>query len=37
MKLKFSDLWRWEGGLDRGPFALWGALLPWYSRWAQPR
>ena len=27
MKPKLSDLWRWEGALDRGPFLLWGALL----------
>lgn len=27
MKPRLSDLWRWDGALDRGPFALWGAIL----------
>ena len=27
MKPKLSDLWRWEGDLEWGPFALWGVLL----------
>ena len=27
MKPKLSDLWRWEGEVDRGPFLLWGAVL----------
>ncbi|MBI3875082.1 MAG: hypothetical protein HY300_03790, partial [Verrucomicrobia bacterium] len=27
MKLKLSDLWRWNGELDRGAFTLWGALI----------
>lgn len=27
MKLKLSDLWRWDGTIDRGPYLLWGALL----------
>jgi len=25
--LRLSDLWRWEGGLDRGAYAFWGLLL----------
>lgn len=27
MKPKISDLWRWNGPLDRGTFLLWGVLL----------
>lgn len=27
MKLRWSDLWRWDGTLDRGPYAAWGVLL----------
>ncbi|HUR39049.1 MAG TPA: SRPBCC family protein [Planctomycetota bacterium] len=27
MKLRLSDLWRWEGDLDRGAYAFWGLLL----------
>jgi len=27
MKPKFSDLWRWDGEVDRGAYALWGAVL----------
>jgi hypothetical protein len=27
VKLRLSDLWRWEGVLDRGAFAFWGLLL----------
>jgi uncharacterized membrane protein YhaH (DUF805 family) len=27
MKLKLSDLWRWAGPLDRGPYLFWGVLL----------
>lgn len=26
MKIKFSDLWRWEGTVDRGPYLLIGVL-----------
>ncbi|HLY63777.1 MAG TPA: hypothetical protein VKV95_23810 [Terriglobia bacterium] len=27
MKLRISDLWRWDGTVDRGPYALIGLLL----------
>jgi hypothetical protein len=27
VKLRLSDLWRWEGTLDRGPYAVLGLLL----------
>lgn len=27
MKIKLSDLWRWDGTIDRGPFFFWGVLL----------
>jgi hypothetical protein len=27
MKPKISDLWRWSGPLDRGPYLFWGVLL----------
>lgn len=27
MKPKFSDLWRWNGALERGPYFFWGVLL----------
>ncbi len=27
MKLRLADLWRWEGTLDRGPYAVLGLLL----------
>ncbi len=27
MKPKLSDLWRWNGPLERGPFLFWGVLL----------
>src|SRR4051812_37804211 len=27
MKPKFSDLWRWDGRLERGTFFFWGVLL----------
>lgn len=27
MQLRASDLWRWNGALDRGPYAVWGCLL----------
>ena len=27
MKLRLADLWRWEGMLDRGPYAVLGLLL----------
>jgi len=27
MKIKLSDLWRWDGTIDRGPFLFWGVLL----------
>ena len=27
MKPKLSDLWRWAGPLDRGPYLIWGVLL----------
>jgi hypothetical protein len=27
MKPKFSDLWRWDGPLERGTFLFWGVLL----------
>ena len=27
MKLRLSDLWRWDGTLDRGPYAVLGLLL----------
>jgi hypothetical protein len=27
MKPKLSDLWRWAGPLDRGPYLFWGVLL----------
>src|SRR5713226_2088483 len=26
MKIKFSDLWRWDGTVDRGPYALIGVV-----------
>ena len=26
MNLKLSDLWRWEGAIDRGPYALVGVI-----------
>ncbi len=26
MKIQFSDLWRWDGTIDRGPYALIGLL-----------
>lgn len=26
MKIKFSDLWRWDGTIDRGPYALIGLV-----------
>lgn len=25
--MKFSDLWRWDGTIGRGPYLLWGILL----------
>src|SRR5258706_16456681 len=27
MNLRFGDLWRWRGTLDRGAYAFWGLLL----------
>ncbi len=27
MKLKFSDLWRWDGTIERGPYLFWGVFL----------
>src|SRR5574341_88703 len=27
MKLKLSDLWSWQGTIDRGRYAIWGVLL----------
>ena len=27
MRLRASDLWRWDGEIDRGPYLLWGVLL----------
>lgn len=27
MKLKLSDLWSWQGTIDRGRYAFWGVLL----------
>lgn len=27
MKLKLSDLWTWQGTIDRGRYAFWGVLL----------
>jgi len=27
MRLKVSDLWTWQGTIDRGPYAFWGVLL----------
>lgn len=27
MALKLSDVWRWDGAIDRGPYAAWGCLL----------
>jgi hypothetical protein len=27
MQLRVSDLWRWDGTLDRGSYVLWGCLL----------
>ena len=27
MKLKLSDLWTWQGTIDRGGYAIWGVLL----------
>ena len=27
MKLKFSDLWRWNGEISRAPFLIWALLL----------
>lgn len=27
MKLNLTDLWTWEGAVDRGPYAFWGLLL----------
>lgn len=27
MKIKISDLWRWETPIDRGPFVIWAFLL----------
>jgi uncharacterized membrane protein YhaH (DUF805 family) len=27
MKLKISDLWRWDGTIDRAPYVIWGGLL----------
>jgi uncharacterized membrane protein YhaH (DUF805 family) len=27
MKPKLSDLWRWNGALERGPYLFWGVLL----------
>jgi hypothetical protein len=27
MKPRFSDLWRWDGEVDRGAYLMWGALL----------
>ena len=27
MKIRLSDLWRWDGELDRGTYVFWGALL----------
>src|SRR5262249_738389 len=27
MKLKLSDVWRWSGGISRGPFVVWACLL----------
>jgi hypothetical protein len=26
MKIRFSDLWRWDGTIDRGPYAIIGLL-----------
>lgn len=27
MRLRLSDLWRWNGTIGRGPYLLWGVLL----------
>lgn len=27
MKLRLSDLWRWDGAIGRGPYLIWGLLL----------
>ena len=27
MRIQVSDLWRWQGTIDRGEYAFWGALL----------
>lgn len=27
MKMRFSDLWRWDGAVRRGPYIAWGLLL----------
>lgn len=27
MKIRLSDLWRWDGELARGPYVFWGCLL----------
>jgi uncharacterized membrane protein YhaH (DUF805 family) len=27
MRLKLSDLWRWDGNISRGPFVLWAGVL----------
>ncbi|HEV2022522.1 MAG TPA: SRPBCC family protein [Terriglobales bacterium] len=27
MRLRLSDLWSWQGTIDRGPYAVWGVLL----------